>query len=49
MEKIQKIGLTNKRHGSGRLRTASKEENMDLIEKLVYSQEERSHRLLEPK
>ena len=47
--KFQEIGLTDKRHGSGRLRTVSKEEKMDLIEELVYSHEEQSHTLLAPK
>ena len=47
--KFKEIGLTDKRHGSGRLRTVSKEEKMDLIEELVYSHEEQSHTLLAPK
>ena len=47
--KFKEIGLTDKRHGSGWLRTVSKEEKMDLIEELVYSHEEQSHTLLAPK
>ena len=46
---FKEIGLTDKRHGSGRRRTVSKEEKMDLIEELVYSHEEQSHTLLAPK
>ena len=48
-KKFKEISLTDKRHGSGRLRTVSKEEKMDLIEELVYSHEEQSHTLLAPK
>ena len=43
------MGLMDKIHSSLWLKTVSKEENMDLIGELVYSQEGRPHTHLAPK
>ena len=49
MKKFRETGSTDRRHGSGRPRAVSTEENMDLIEELVSSQEEQLHKHLAPR
>ena len=49
LKKFRETGSMDRGHGSGRPRTVSTGENMDLIEELVCSQETRSHTHLAPR
>ena len=49
LEKFRDTGSMGRRHGSGRPRTVSTEENIDLIEEWICSQEERPHTHLTPR
>ena len=49
MKKIRETDLIDRRHGLGRPRTVSTEENMNLIEELVCSKEERPYTHLAPR
>ena len=49
MKKIRETDLIDRRHGLERPRNVSMEENMNLIEELVCSKEERPHTHLAPR
>ena len=49
LKKFRETDSVDRRHGSGWPRTFCTEENMDLIEKLVFSQEERPYMHLVPR
>ena len=49
MKRFRETGSTDRRHGSGWPIAISTEENMDLMEELVSSQEEQPHTHLAPR
>ena len=49
MKRFKESGTMNRKEGSGRPRSVATEENTDLIEELICSQEEAPHTHLAPR